>query len=272
MTSSMKSILPLPAALICVLTTVMTPASAADIQTETIEYRDGDQTLVGYLAYDADLATSSNPRPGVLVVHQWMGQTDYEQRRCRELAQLGYVAFALDIYGKGVRPADTSEAAQLSGKFKKDRQLYRRRLNLGLDQLRGVSVCDADQLAAIGYCFGGTGVIELARSGADIDGVVSFHGGLDSPRPEDGKNIRCKILACHGEDDPYVPPADVQAFQSELNNADVDWQMIIYSDTVHSFTQPMAGDDPSEGAAYNAQSDKRSFAAMQSFFEELFPQ
>lgn len=241
----------------------------AEVQTQAIVYQDGDQTLEGFVAWDP-AKVGSKKAPGVLVVHQWMGLTDYEERRCRELADLGLVAFALDIYGQGVRPADTSEAGQMAGKYKSDRDLYRRRLNLGLDQLRALPEVDSSRIAAIGYCFGGTGVLELARSGADIAGVVSFHGGLDSPSPEDGKRIACKVLVQHGADDPFVPESDIEAFIGELNEAKVDWQMDIHSGAVHSFTQPMAGDDNSKGAAYNARADRRSWNAMQLFFQELF--
>ena len=141
---------------------------------------------------------------------------------------------------------------------------------MGLNQLLAQTGVDEERIAAIGYCFGGTGVLELARSGAEVSGVVSFHGGLDSPSPEDGKNIRSKILICHGADDPFVPVADIDAFKKELNDAKVDWQMNYYSGAVHAFTQPMAGNDNSKGAAYNANADQRSWAAMNSFFKEIF--
>ncbi len=251
------------AAIVCV---IISGTVIAEVQTKTIEYRDGDTTLEGFVAWDASIASA----PGVLVVHQWMGLTDYEKGRCKQLAELGYVAFALDIYGKGVRPTAQPQAAEMSTIYKSDRALYRRRLNLGLDQLRAHPNVNKDKLAAIGYCFGGTGAIELGRSGADILGVVSFHGGLDSPNPEDGKSIKAKILVCHGADDPFVPQADIDAFLAELNAADVDWQMISYSDAVHSFTQPMAGSDNSRGAAYNASADRRSWDAMKLFFDEIF--
>lgn len=239
-----------------------------EVQTKTIEYRDGDVVLEGFAAWDPDKV--ANGAPGVLVVHQWMGLSDYEQSRCRQLADLGLVAFALDIYGKGVRPENPPAAGKLAGVYKTDRKLYRKRLNLGLEQLRKLAGVDSKKLAAIGYCFGGTGVLELARSGADVQGVASFHGGLDSPSPEDGKNIKAKVLLLHGEDDPFVPKEDIAAMQQEFNAAGVDWQMIIYSQTVHSFTQPAAGSDNSRGAAYNERSDKRSWLAMQQFFNELF--
>lgn len=240
----------------------------AEIQTRTVEYRDGDVVLEGFLAWDDTRVNES--LPGILVVHQWLGLTDYERGRCRQLAALGYMAFALDIYGQGIRPETPQAAGRQAGIYKADRQLYRRRLNLGLDELRKQQGVSKTKVAAIGYCFGGTGVLELARSGADMSGVVSFHGGLDSPTPEDGRNIHTKILICHGADDPFVPAEDITAMQAEFNQAGVDWQMIYYSGAVHSFTQPMAGDDPSRGAAYNALADARSWAAMRHFFDEIF--
>lgn len=242
----------------------------AEVQTKTVEYSDGDVALEGFVAWDPEV--TGHTVPGVLVVHQWMGLTDYERGRCRQLAELGYVAFALDIYGKGVRPTSQQDAAKTATIYKQDRELYRQRLNLGLEQLRKQTGVNKDQIAAIGYCFGGMGAIELARSGADISGVVSFHGGLDSPHPADGKNITAKLLICHGADDPFVPEADIKACLDEFNAAKVDWQMDIYSHAVHSFTQPMAGDDNSLGAAYNATADRRSWEAMRVFFAEIFDQ
>jgi dienelactone hydrolase len=219
------------------------------------------------LAFDDSI---TGKRPGVLVVHQWMGLTDYEKHRAEQLAQLGYVAFCADIYGKGVRPKDTGEAGPLAGKYKGDRALLRARVNAALDVLEKNQFVDSKRVAAIGYCFGGTTVIELARSGADIAGVVSFHGGLDSPTPADGKNIKSKVLVCHGADDPFVKPSDLAAFEDEMRQANVDWTLIKFGGAVHSFTQPMAGNDNSKGAAYNEKADKRSWEAMKAFFAEIF--
>ncbi len=217
------------------------------------------------------MTTPSKPNaPGVLVVHQWMGLTDYEKHRAVMLAQLGYVAFCADIYGKDMRPKDAGEAGQLAGKYKADRALLRERVNAGLEVLKKNRFVDASRVAAIGYCFGGTAVIELARSGADIAGVVSFHGGLDSPNPADGKNIKGKILVCHGADDPFEKPADLAAFEDEMRQAKVDWMLIKFGGAVHSFTQPMAGSDNSKGAAYNERADVRSWAAMRMFFTGIF--
>ena len=239
----------------------------AAIQTKTIEYKQGDATLEGVLVYDDAVKT---PRPGVLVVHQWLGLTDYEKHRSEMLAQLGYVAFCADIYGKGVRPHDTKEAGVEATKYKTDRALLRARVNAGLDVLEKSKLVDPKRVAAIGYCFGGTTVIELARGGADVAGVVSFHGGLDSPAPADGRKIKCKVLVCHGADDPFEKPEDLAAFEKEMCDAKVDWRLIKYGGAVHSFTQPMAGSDNSKGAAYNERADKRSWGDMKQFFAEIF--
>lgn len=245
----------------------MTFLAAGNLQAgKLIEYKQGDTMLEGYLAYDDAV---KGARPGVLVVHDWMGCDSYAKRRADMLAGLGYVAFAADIYGKGVRPASPKEAGEQAGKFKGDRQLLRARVNAALDELKKQPQCDPKRVAAIGYCFGGTTVLELARSGADIAGVVSFHGGLDTP-VRDAKNIKCRVLICHGADDPFVPAADITGLEDELRAAGVDWQLIKYSGAVHSFTRESAGNDNSKGAAYNERADKRSWEAMKQFFAEIF--
>jgi len=237
----------------------------AEVKTEVVEYRHGDVLLEGYLAYDDAL---TGKRPGVLVVHEWMGHNPYVRKRAEQLARLGYVAFALDMYGKGVRAKDGKEAAALAGIYKGDRKLMRARAGAGLDVLRKHAMVDPSRLAAIGYCFGGTTVLETARGGADLVSVVSFHGGLDTPTPADAKNIRGKVLALHGGDDPYVPPKQVEAFQEEMRKGGVDWQFVSYGGAVHSFTNPEAGSDNSKGAAYNERADRRSWEAMKAFFAE----
>jgi dienelactone hydrolase len=245
---------------------VAVPLSAA-IRTEMVTYRDGETVLEGYVAYDDAVAGA---RPGVLVVHQWMGLTDYEKKRCEMLAGLGYVAFAADIYGQGVRPANPGEAGKLAGQYKGDRALLRRRVNAALAQMKTMTQCDPARTAAMGYCFGGTTALELARSGAETLGVVSFHGALDTPAPADAKNIRGKVLALHGADDPFVPAAQVAAFETEMREAKCDWQLVAYGGAVHSFTHWTAGTDNSKGAAYNEKADRRSWVAMKEFFAELF--
>jgi dienelactone hydrolase len=241
-------------------------SAQAKLVTKTVEYKQGDTTLEGYLAYDDSF---SGRRPGVLVVHQWMGLTDYEENRAVMLANLGYVAFCADIYGKGVRPQDYKAAGAEAAKYKTDRALLRLRVNAGLDELRRNELVDPKRIAAIGYCFGGTTVIELARSGAELNGIVSFHGGLDSPTPADGKNIKSKVLVCHGADDPFEKPEDLAAFEKEMRDANVDWRLIKYGGAVHSFTQPMA-DGSLPGAKYNERADKRSWQDMKSFLAEIF--
>lgn len=239
----------------------------SEIITSDVEYKLGDVTLQGYIAYDN---SNENKRPGILIVHQWKGLTDYEKMRARQLAEMGYFAFAADIYGKGVRPSTSEEAGKEAGKYYGDITLFRERLNAGLNELKMQPLVDPGKIAAIGYCFGGGGVLELARSGADIKGVVSFHGTLKSKNPEDAKNIKCRILVEHGAIDPYVPDADVTAFKKEMEDAKVDYVITEYSGAVHAFTMESAGNDISQGAAYNKNADQRSWDAMKKFFEEIF--
>ncbi len=168
------------------------------------------------------------------------------------------------MYGNGVVANDAAEAGKLATALRNDRPLMRARAQAALETLRKNPLCDPRRVAAIGYCFGGGVVLELARSGADIAGVASFHGNLDTPNPDDAKNIRAKVLVLHGADDPHVNAAQVAAFQQEMRNAKVDWQMIFYGGAVHSFTNPASGDDPSRGVAYNAAADRRSWDAMKS--------
>jgi len=239
----------------------------AEIHTESVEYRHGDTILEGFLAYDSSV---SGKRPGVLVVHEWWGNNSYSKRRAEQLAGLGYIAFALDMYGKGVIAKDAKEAGKLVGMYKNDRKLMRTRANAGLEVLRRHKLTDASRVAAIGYCFGGTTVLELARSGAPLSGAVCFHGTLDTPFPDDAKNIKGKVLVLTGGDDRFVPPEQVAAFEDEMRKGGVDWQINAYSGAVHGFTNPDNGGDKSTNIAYNEKADKRSWEAMKSFFDEIF--
>lgn len=239
----------------------------AEITFETIEYKESTTTCEGVLVHDP---AKKGRRPAILIAHQWKGLTDYERRRARMLVELGYVVFCADIYGKGVRADNPKDAAALAAIYKADRPLLRNRVNAALQQLRKSPVADPRRVAAIGYCFGGTTVLELARSGAGVAGVVSFHGGLSTPSLEDAKQIKGRVLALHGADDPYVPPAEVAAFEDEMRRARVDWQLVAYGGSVHSFTMKEAGNDNSKGAAYNEKADQRSWEAMKVFFAEIF--
>jgi dienelactone hydrolase len=217
----------------------LSSVSAAAIRTHVIAYNLGNVRLMGYLAYDDSL---KGRRPAVLLVHEWWGLNDYIKRRTVQVASLGYIAFAADIYGDGFVTKDPKEAGKLAGGFRGgDRKLLRERVNAGLQVLMNHGLTDKAKIAAIGYCFGGTTVLELARSGAELAGVVSFHGGLDTPNPDDAKNIKAKVLVLHGADDPNVPVMQVNAFQDEMRKAKVDWQMISYGGAVHSFTNPDSG-------------------------------
>ena len=243
-------------------------AARAALVTKTVEYKEGAVVMEGVLAYDDAF---SGKRPGVVVVHDWMGMGAFPREKAEDLARMGYVAFAADIYGKGVRPKDMKEAAELAGKYKAgDRAPLRARAKAALDVLLAQPQTDPARVAAIGFCFGGTTALELARSGAPLAGVVSFHGGLDTPRPQDAQRIKGKVLALHGADDPYVPAAQVAGFENEMRDAKVDWTLVKYSGAVHAFMIPSAGDDNSKGAAYNARAARRAWQAMQDFFAEIF--
>jgi len=237
----------------------------AKIKAKTVKYEHADTVLEGYLAYDDAF---KGRRPGVLVLHEWWGLNDYAKLRARQLAQMGYVALAADLYGKGRRAESREEAAGLAGRLKKDRKLMRGRALAGLEELKDHKLTDSKKVAAIGYCFGGTAALELARSGAKLQAVVSFHGGLDTPDPSDARRIRAKVLVLHGADDPHVSPEQLAAFQKEMRAAKVDWQMNIYGGAVHAFTNPDSGKDPSTGAAYNERAARRSWEAMKMLFAE----
>jgi dienelactone hydrolase len=237
----------------------------AKVITQTVEYQDGDQVLEGYLAYDDAI---QGKRPGILVVHEWNGLGRYVQSRAKQLAELGYVAFAADIYGKGVRPSTVDESKAMSGKFYANRKLLRERANAGLDQLEKNELVDTSKIAAIGYCFGGTTVLELGRSGAPVAGIVSFHGGLGNPNPADDGNIKAKVLVLQGGADNFTL-ADVPAFKKSLDDAKVDYQFISYPGAVHGFTNPdNRGTIP--GVKYDANADKKSWKAMKDFFKKIF--
>ncbi len=246
------------------LSLLISGAVEAKVKTERVEYRSGDLTFEGFLAYDT---LNQGKKPGVMIVHNWKGITEETESKAIEVAKLGYVAFAGDIYGKGVRPKDAKEAGALAGKYKADLKLLRERANLAIEELKKQKKVDTSKIFVTGYCFGGTTAIEVARSGADVRGVVSFHGGLTPS--EDDKNIKGEVLVLHGAIDPFIAQKDLDGFIKGMNDSKVNYQMISYSGAVHSFTEKAAGNDISKGAAYNEQADKRSWIAMKEFLAEL---
>jgi dienelactone hydrolase len=246
----------------------MVGSLSAGLVERLVSYEQGGATLEGFHVYDDAV---SGKRPAVLVVHQWTGLSDYERRRSRMLAEMGYNVFAADVYGKGVRP-QAPEAGKEAGKYKADRKLFRDRLMAALEVLKADERTHPEKIAAIGYCFGGGGVLEMARAGMNLRGVVSFHGSLDAAAGMEATKgqIPAKVLVLHGAADPFAPAGQVAALQKELTDAGADWQTVLYSGAVHSFTHKEAGDDPSKGAAYQEAADRRSWKAMQLFFSELF--
>ena len=185
------------------------------------------------------------------------------------MAQSGYTVFAIDMYGKGIRPQTNKEAGELSGSFKSNRPLMRSRAQAGLNFMTTLPRVDSKHIVAAGFCFGGGTALELARSGASLTGVVSFHGNLDTPTPEDAKNIKGKVLILHGADDPFVTSKQVVAFQDEMRAAKLDWQLIYFGNAVHAFSDPNAGNHPESGAAYNELAAKRAMNNFQLFLSDL---
>lgn len=246
---------------------VLVTRSTAELVTRTLTYGEGDPEFVGYVVSDDRF---EGERPGVLVIHEWWGLNEYARDRAEQLARLGYVAFAADMYGDGVNTQDPDRAAELAGRVRGNRGLMRRRVTQALKVLRRQPGVDGDRTAAIGFCFGGTVVLELAYSGADIDGVVSFHGGLTAPAEADLKGIQASLLVLHGSEDTHVSREEMNAFQQSVEKAGVDWHMVVYGGAVHSFTNPDAGRDPSDGVAYDPVAAERSWKHMDLFFDELF--
>lgn len=247
---------------------LITQNSFAKIIKEKIEYGVSDNKMEGVLVYESTFAKTK--KPGVIVVHNWMGVGDYVLMRAEQLAKLGYVAFVADIYGKGIRPQNAKEAGALAGKYKAgDRKELRERAVAAYETLKAQKVVDAGKISAIGYCFGGTVALDMARVGLPLRGAVSFHGGLASTGSDDAKRIQSKLLILHGAIDPHVPQAEVLQFLKESDAAKLNYEFISYSGAVHAFTEKEAGSDITKGAAYNEQADKRSFISLQNFLTEV---
>lgn len=246
---------------------VIAASIRAEVKTEPVEYKQGDTTLKGMIAYDD---ATKDKRPGVIVVHEWWGLTEHPKNKAIELTKLGYVTFAIDMFGDGKTTEDPKQAGEWAGAIKKDRETAKARFMAAMDVLRKNERVDAQKIGAIGFCFGGTVVLEAARHGAPLAGVVSFHGALETQNPAASGAVKAHILICHGADDPMVTPDHLIAFAQEMGNANVDYQINVYSDAVHAFTNPKADSFKIPGIAYNEKADKRSWEAMKDFFAEVF--
>lgn len=230
-----------------------------------IDYKEDDTILEGYLAYEPD--TQGAKKPAVIIAHAWGGRDQFVCQKAESLAKLGYVGFALDIYGKGKLGTSVEENTQLMTPFMDDRQLLRKRLLAAFETVAGLEMVDANNIGAMGFCFGGLCVLDLARSGADVKGVVSLHGLLSKPNTLGSEKITAKILALHGHDDPMVPPDQVLDFEQEMSEQNIDWQVHVYGQTQHAFTNPEAN-DPNIGTMYSATADRRAWQSVQQFFAE----
>ncbi len=242
----------------------------AGIATQSIEYTSDGVTLKGYLAYEKH---ATGKHPGILVVHEWWGHNDYARRRAEMLAELGYVALAVDMYGDGKQAAHPDDAGKFSSEVMKNMPVMKARFLAALDALKQDPHVDTEHIAAIGYCFGGGVVLAMARSGADLKGVVSFHGGLGTSSPAEKGKVKARILVCNGGADQFVSAEDVKAFEKEMTTAGADFKVLSYAGAQHGFSNPAAtelGKKFNLPLAYNEAADKQSWKDMQEFFNQIF--
>jgi dienelactone hydrolase len=235
------------------------------MSTETIQYRDAEVTLEAYIAYPESLA----PAPAVLIAPAWAGRDAFACKKADALAKLGYVGFALDMYGNAKVGKSVEENSALMSPFMQDRVLLRQRITAALHTVQNLKQVDKKRIAAMGFCFGGLCALDLARSGAEIIGVLSFHGLLAAPKDLPNKKMLAKVLALHGYDDPMGPPEQLLAFAKEMTQAQVDWQIHAYGNTQHAFTNPEAQDEKL-GLIFDEVAEKRSWQSMKNFFTEIF--
>ena len=236
------------------------------IVSNTVRYLDGDVLLEAFFAYDDSF---SGRRPAVLINHTWAGRDNFVAEKAKKIAALGYVGFAVDMYGKGVLGSSAQENAKLMQPFMESRPMLQKRMLAALYAVKLMPWVDDSKIAAMGFCFGGLCSLDLARTGADLKGVVSFHGLLAAPGNTQGNAIKAKILALHGHDDPMVPVEQVLAFEQEMTEAGADWQLHTFGNTMHAFTNPTAN-DPAFGTVYQPDADRRSWQAMENFLTEIF--
>ncbi|HSD07546.1 dienelactone hydrolase family protein [Flavobacterium sp.] len=248
-----------------IILTMLLTAFQSFSQLKPVQYKDGNQVLNGFKI--APLKNSTQ-KPGILILPAWKGIDKLSKDTAERLSKLGYYVFIADIYGEGNYPTNDGEAGKIAGSYKKDFAAYQKRISLALQQLIAAGA-NADNIVAIGYCFGGTGVLEAARGHLNVKGVVSFHGGLGKDGSRPTEPITTKVLVCHGADDPFESKEEIAAFQKEMKDSKADWQMIYYANAVHSFTNPESGNDNSKGAAYNELAAKRSFEHLKLFLNEV---
>jgi dienelactone hydrolase len=242
----------------------------AEIIGKEVEYTADNVTLKGYLTYDNSF---KEKRPAVIVVHEWWGVTDYPRKRAEMLASLGYVAFAVDMYGSGITADNPSDAQKYAGESMRDLSLLKAKFMAAMELLKKNDHVDSAQIAAIGYCYGGGVVLAMARAGVDLKGVVSFHGSLSTPTPAEKGNVKAKILVCHGGADKFVSDTDIKNFKQEMNSAGVDFKFLSYKGALHAFTNPAAtelGKKFKMPIAYNKTGDKKSWKEMRIFLKKIF--
>lgn len=250
--------------------TLFCALSQAAVKGEEVQYKVGDQVFKGYIAYDD---AKKDKRPGVLVVHEWWGHNAYARKRADMLAELGYTALALDMYGDGKQAHHPDEAGKFATEVRQNMELGKTRFNAAYDVLKKHSTVDATKIAAIGYCFGGAVVLQMARFGVDLKGVASFHGSLGTPNPAAKGAVKAKVLVANGADDSFVKPEEIAAFKKEMEEAGVDYKFVNYAGAKHSFTNTDADEYAKKFGmpiAYNAEADKQSWAEMQAFFKKIF--
>ena len=244
--------------------------TSAEIITSEISYQQGDTVMKGFLAYDDEV---EGTRPGVLVIHEWWGHNVYARKRARMLAELGYTALAVDMYGDGKTADHPDDAGKFSSAVGGNLPLAKARYDAALQTLKKQPMVEADKIAAIGYCFGGGILLNMARMGTDIDGVVSFHGSVATQSPAQKGDIKTRIRVFNGADDPFVKPEQIETFKKEMEAAGADYKLVNYPGAVHSFTNPDAdafGKKFKLPLAYNKQADQDSWQQMQDFFDEIF--
>ena len=236
------------------------------IQNRIVDYTDGNIVFKAYLAWDD---SHKGPRPAVLIAHAFGGRGDFECEKARKLAELGYIGFAIDMYGEAKQGSSTEENMALMQPLLEDRASLQQRITLAMEAAQQQAEVDSTQVAVMGFCFGGLCALDLARTGADIKGAVSFHGLFTAPGNTDGNQISAKILCLHGYADPMVPPQSILDLGTEMTAAGADWQLHAYGNTLHAFTFPPAN-DPDFGTVYNAAADKRSWTSLLNFLDEIF--